>query len=192
MRRDFKLQKNKCALIVIDMQKYFCDKKSTAYVPGVDTIKSKINMMINVFDKHQRPIIFTRHIDTNDKDNMMLRWWSENIKEDNPMSEIIEDLDTKKGEVIVKHQYEAFLGTNLEKILMEKEVKQVVICGVLTNLCCETTARSAFMRGFEVFFTMDSTATYTEDMHKATLLNLSYGFAILITADKIIKDFRVN
>jgi isochorismate hydrolase len=47
----------------------------------------------------------------------------------------------------------------------------------MTHLCCETTARSAFIHGFEVFFTIDGTATYTEAHHRATLLNLANGFA---------------
>ncbi|MGB9641195.1 MAG: isochorismatase family protein, partial [Anaerolineales bacterium] len=46
-------------------------------------------------------------------------------------------------------------------------------------LCCETTARSAFIRGFEPFFLVDGTATYNSYFHQATLLNLNHGFASL-------------
>lgn len=103
---------------------------------------------------------------------------------DNPLGEFIDDLDTSKGMVLIKHQYDAFARTRLERFLLQKRVEQVVICGVLTNLCCETTARSAFMRGFEVYFTDDATRTYTRAMHDATLLNLGYGFATIVqTAD---------
>ena len=66
-------------------------------------------------------------------------------------------------------------------------MRQVVVCGVLTNLCCETTARSAFMRGFEVYFLEDGTATFSEEMHEAALLNLGYGFAILTKIDDVIR-----
>ncbi len=51
-------------------------------------------------------------------------------------------------------------------------ITNVVISGVLTNLCCETTARSAFVKDFNVFFLSDGNATASEEMHKATLLNL--------------------
>lgn len=186
MRNDFKIKKKNVALVIVDMQRYFCDEQSDAQVP-LAAVVSKIKKLINIFNENNRPIIFTRHIDSDDKDNMMLRWWKEQIKEHDPMSQIIDDFDTNKGIIIVKHQYDAFLNTNLEKILKEKGVKQVVICGVLTNLCCETTSRSAFMRGFEVYFTADGTATYTKDMHDASLLNLSYGFATLLTIDQVIK-----
>jgi isochorismate hydrolase len=116
----------------------------------------------------------------------MEKWWSENLKEDDPQSAITNDFDTNRGEVLVKHQYDAFLNTDLESRLKKKEIKQVIICGVLTNLCCESTARSAFMRGFEVYFVSDATATYKKEMYEGTLVNLAYGFAILVKTDKVI------
>jgi nicotinamidase-related amidase len=103
------------------------------------------------------------------------------------MSELVDTLDVSKGITVIKHQYDGFLNTDLEGILRENRVRQVVICGVLTNLCCETTARSAFMRGFEVYFVEDGTATFSKEMHEAALLNLSYGFAIATTIKDVTK-----
>jgi len=184
--RGFQLNKDDCALLVIDMQRYFCDEKSDSCVPGIKKVITNIRRLIKCFKERNRPIIFTRHIDSRRKNNLMLKWWRENITEDNPMSVIIDVLDTKAGRIIIKEQYDAFLYTELERILKTAGVGQVVISGVLTNLCCETTARSAFMRGFEVYFCIDATATYTREMHKATLLNLGYGFATLLTTDDIL------
>jgi len=186
MRSSFNLHVDHSALLVVDMQRYFCDKDSDAQVPQVDKTISKIKKLIDFFSENRRPIVFTRHIDSNESDNMMLKWWSENIREEDPMSELISDFETSRGEVLIKHQYDAFFNTDLESYLKDKGVKQVLICGVLTNLCCETTARSAFMRGFEVYFATDATATFKQDMHKATLLNLSYGFATLVTVNDVL------
>ena len=80
--------------------------------------------------------------------------------------------------VIKKTQYDGFYQTPLEDILREKGISQLVITGVMSHLCCETTARTAFVRGFTVFFPIDGTATYNEDFHWATFLNLSHGFVI--------------
>jgi len=184
MGRPFHINKDVCALFVIDMQKYFCDDDGRAYVPGADTLKTKIKRLIKVFANANQPIIFTRHIDT--PGSLMEKWWRENLKQDDPQSGITKDFDIANGEVFIKDQYDAFLNTDLEAKLKKKGVKQVVICGVLTNLCCESTARSAFMRGFEVYFVTDATATYKKEMYEATLVNLSYGFAILVTSDEII------
>jgi len=190
MRPGFKIAKESVALLVIDMQRHFCDPKSSFFVPGSDALAKKIKLLVGVFATNNRPIFFTRHIDSPDKDNLMLRWWKEKIKKEDPMSYFVDVLDVKKGATVIKHQYDGFLDTRLEELLRKKGVRQVVVCGVLTNLCCETTARSAFMRGFEVYFVKDGTATFSQDMHEASLLNLSYGFAILTTINDVVKALK--
>ena len=174
MRRDFKIDRDKVALLVIDMQRHFCDKQSSFFVPESDILAQKLKRLVEAFRVSNRPVIFTRHIDSDDEKNLMLRWWSEKIKDDDPMSEVTDVLEAGKGVTVIEHEYDGFLNTDLEKILHEKGVRQVVVCGVVTNLCCETTARSAFMRGFEVYFLEDGTATFSKEMHEAALLNLSY------------------
>jgi bifunctional isochorismate lyase/aryl carrier protein len=94
------------------------------------------------------------------------------------------------GTLNQKSQYDAFYQTSLEEMLHAKGVTQVVICGVMTHLCCETTARSAFIRGFEVFFPVDGTATYNLAYHKASLLNLAHGFASLVLMKDILEAIR--
>jgi isochorismate hydrolase len=49
---------------------------------------------------------------------------------------------------------------------------------------------SAFQRGFEVYFLVDGTATYSEQFHRATLLNLSHGFAVPVLTSEILKDLE--
>ncbi len=115
----------------------------------------------------------------------MASWWKDLIRIDNPQSAIIPDFDFSNRYVLRKSQYDAFYGTPLEDTLHKKGVSQVLVSGVMTHLCCETTARSAFVRGFEVFFIVDGTATYNEDHHLAALLNLSHGFATPILAAEI-------
>lgn len=187
MRSDFRIDRSSVALLVIDMQRHFCDKDSSFFVPMSDILAKQLKRLVDAFRASDRPVIFTRHIDSDDENNLMLRWWSEKIREENPMSKVVDILDAGKGVTVIKSQYDGFLNTDLEKILRSKGVRQVVICGVLTNLCCETTARSAFMRGFEVYFVEDGTATFSKEMHEAALLNLSYGFAIPTKIDDVCK-----
>ena len=105
-------------------------------------------------------------------------------------SQIVDNLDTSNHLTIEKHQYDAFFETNLDTILRDSGVEQVVITGVMTHLCCETTARSAFMRGYEVFFPVDGTATYTETHHHASLLNLAHGFVLPLLVADIVSQFK--
>jgi len=184
MREGFTIERTKAALLVIDMVKYFCHETSRACVGEPNMLISSVVRLVNAFVTARRPVVYTRHIDVSTTRNMMIKWWQENISPRDPLSELIEEIDTSMGMVLIKHQYDAFFRTRLERFLRQKRVEQVVICGVLTNLCCETTARSAFMRGFEVYFTDDATRTYSRAMHDATLANLGYGFAQIVqTAD---------
>lgn len=78
-----------------------------------------------------------------------------------------------------KTTYDAFMGTALEPSLREAHAGSVVICGCMTNLCCETTARSAFCRGFNAWFPEDANGTRTREMHERSIENLRYGFATI-------------
>jgi nicotinamidase-related amidase len=87
--------------------------------------------------------------------------------------EIFPAIKPKKHERIIwKHRYSAFYNTNLETILRGTGVTDLVITGVLTNCCCESTARDAFFRDFRVFFLADATATSEPEFHLASLKNL--------------------
>ncbi len=186
-RADFVLRKDDCALMVIDMQKHFCTKEGRMWVPGAEFLVERLDRLVKVFRAQDRPVFFTRHIDACDKDNLMLRWWGDALDEDDPLSEILDVFNARESDTIKKTQYDAFLNTNLEQRLKEKNIKQIVISGVLTNVCCESTARTAFMRGYEVYFCTDGTATYEKEMHEGTLVNLRYGFAKLMTVEEVVR-----
>ncbi len=57
---------------------------------------------------------------------------------------------------------------------------------MVTHLCCETTARSAFCRGFSVIFPPDATASYNRGLHQASLLTLCHGFVYPMLVDDIV------
>lgn len=174
------------ALLVLDMQRYFLERTSHAYIPSAEAIIPRVQELAAAYSRRGLPVIFTRHLNSLENAGLMAKWWQELITPEKPLSEIISELDTENGIVLEKSQYDAFYRTMLEEILREKGTDQVVICGVLTHLCCETTARAAFIRGFEVFFAVDGTATYNEEFHRATLLNLAHGFAYPVLVKELI------
>jgi isochorismate hydrolase len=166
------------ALLVLDVQAYFFNESSHAYIPSSCAILPRIVDLVARYSERALPVIYTRHVNTPHDAQQMATWWRDLIAPDSPLSRLVPELDPRQGKVLAKSQYDAFYQTHLEVLLREKGVRQVVICGVMTHLCCETTARSAFMRGFDVFFTVDGTASYTRAFHEASLLNLSHGFAV--------------
>ena len=189
-KKAIEYQPSKSALLVLDMQAYFLDASSHAYIPSAVAILNGILQLIDAYAHHHLSIFFTQHINTIGNAGMMSVWWKDLITVENPLRRIIPEIDPSMGTLIEKGQYDAFYQTPLEEMLRARGVTQVVICGVMTHLCCETTARSAFMRGFEVFFPVDGTATYNLAFHRATLLNLAHGFAKLVFMKDILAIIR--
>ena len=185
-------QPGKAALLVLDMQNYFLGFDSHAFVPSAPAIIPGINKLIEAFTSAERPIVATRHLNTPEDAGMMSKWWRQLILPETVHSQLDTRLNAQNLIQIEKKQYDAFLQTLLEETLRQREIEQVVITGVMTHLCCETTARSAFMRGFEVFFTVDGTATYSEELHRASLLTLSHGFAVPVTVDELLAPWSTD
>lgn len=176
------------ALLVLDMQAYFLEPASHAHIPSASAILPRLTDLAAAYTVRGLPVIFTQHVNTAQDAGMMAVWWRDLIQPDHPLNQIVPQFDLSQGWVLEKSQYDAFYQTELEAWLRSQGVSQVVIGGVMTHLCCETTARAAFMRGFEVFFLVDGTATYTEAYHRASLLNLAHGFAELKLVQEIVDN----
>lgn len=190
IRPKFNLNPEKSTLIVMDMQEFFLNENSHAFIPSSKAIIPNIQNLINRYYEKNLPVIFTQHLNTNEDAGLMGEWWMDTLAADNPLGRIVNYIDIKDSIVIKKSQYDAFYNTNLEKLLKTDNITDVVITGVMTHLCCETTARSAFVRGFRPFFVVDGTATYNENFHTASLLNLSHGFAVPILSDYILEKIN--
>jgi len=172
------------ALLVIDMQRYFLCADSHAFLPAAPAIVPNIQALIAAFKKASRPLCFTRHVNSVRDAGQMAVWWGELLTREHPLGAIDDTLYAPGDPVVEKIQYDAFFHTDLESRLLRDGVEQLVITGVATHLCCESTARSAFMRGFAVFMAIDGTATLNRDLHFASLRGLALGCALpLLTAD---------
>jgi isochorismate hydrolase len=174
------------ALLVLDMQDYFLKPDSHAWIPSAPAILPNLKALVDAYAQQRLPVIFTQHMNTPEDAGSMQTWWHDLIDPHNPLSSITDHFDLSRGTLVQKTQYDAFYKTDLEGLLCANNVRQVLICGVMTHLCCETTARSAFVHGFEVFFAIDGTATYNQDFHLATLMNLSHGFATPVLTSEIL------
>lgn len=178
------------ALMVIDMQPFFLNPASPSYTIGGPALIPTLQGMISAFRKAKRPVIYTRHvhhpglIDA----GIMEWWWKGMCKEGTPESEVTPELAPLPGEkTILKHRYSSFYNTDLETILRVQGITDLVITGIMTNMCCESTARDAYYRDYRVFFTADGTGSVTEEMHVATLLNLGFGFARIVDCASMVE-----
>ncbi|NLI15303.1 MAG: cysteine hydrolase [candidate division Zixibacteria bacterium] len=185
------LNREKAALMVVDMQNFFLDPNSPTFTCGGLAILPNIKKMIAAFRNAGRPVIYTKHVHhPNRIDAGIMGWWWEGMCiEGSPESEVHSEIAPVAGEkVVLKHRYSAFYNTDLETILRCLKIEDLVITGIMTNMCCESTARDAYYRDYRVFFPADGTGSINEEMHLASLLNLAFGFADITTADGILSQ----
>jgi isochorismate hydrolase len=171
------------------MQRYFLESDSHAFIPAATEIVGNVTSILEAYRGRDLPVIFTRHANSRGASaGSMERWWKDVLYEDDRLSEIAPALAPEPGEhVLRKSRYSAFVGTDLESRLQSLGVERILITGVMTHLCCETTARDAFMRDFDVFIVMDGTASTSEELHAASLRTLTDGFAIPVTTKEVLK-----
>lgn len=173
------------ALLVIDLQNYFRQI--------VRPVLGNIQNIIQFCRQKNIPVIFTQHghTDAASDGGVLGEWWGQVILHGTKDWKFIPEMKIESKDLVLqKKRYSAFFETDLEKFLRSKGIKDLIISGVMTNLCCETTARDAFMRDYRVFFLIDGTATGKDDHHLATLKNLGYGFAYLMTCNELIQNLK--
>lgn len=178
------------ALLVLDMQRYFLEPQFHAFVPSAPAIIPGINRLIDAFGAKGRPVILTRHLNTAENAGNMGRWWSRIITAEDPAGEIHPAMHSENCIILTKTRFDAFFGTELFALLRSADVQSIVITGVMTHICCDTTARSAFQLGFDVFFTIDGTATYNLVLHEASLVTLAHACARPVRVDEILYDLH--
>lgn len=179
----------RCCLLVIDMQNYFLDPASPSFIPAGLAVLPNVAKLIKSFRERKLPVVYTAHVHkSKELDGGILGWWWEGmIMENTKDAEIHPELPPLPEEkIIYKHRYSGFYNTDLETVLRCLEVKDILITGVMTNLCCESTARDAYFRDHRVFFLMDANGALNEELHLATLKNLAYGFAYVTDTERIL------
>lgn len=188
------LNAQKSALLIIDMQNFFLDSSSPAFLCAGLAILPNLEKLIQFARKAKVPVIYTAHVHHSEKIDVGILgwWWKEMCIEGTEESKIHPQIEPKRNEkIIYKHRYSAFYNTDLETILRCMEIEDLIISGVMTNICCESTARDAYFRDFRTFFLADATAASTEEMHRASLLNMAYGFSYVTTTEKIIRRMKI-
>jgi nicotinamidase-related amidase len=185
----------KAALLVVDMQKVFASPEGSTFLPMSVPACERLVGLVQTCRQRGVPVIFTRHVHTNPQmdGGSMARWWNSLILEGSEEAELVDQLRPQDGErVIVKCRYSAFTGTTLDMVLRSLGVEDLIIGGVMTNLCCETTARDAFNRDFNVFLLGDGTATVSQELHASTLKNISYGFGRVLAVAEALQILQVQ
>ena len=191
-KHNSRIKPKEVALLILDFQRFFFDNSSHAFIPSASAILPRVLKLQNYYLQKGIKVIQTRHVNTKENSQMMLKWWSDNLPSHvDPLAQLISEIVNPACTIIDKSQYDAFYGTKLDAILRSSGITQLIITGVMTHLCCETTARSAFTHGYEVFFSIDGTATYNREFHLGSLINLAHGFAVPMLVEEIMEQVGI-
>ena len=195
---NFPVIPTRMALINVDMQNIFVDRLQD---DGLALLEC-INGFAAVCREAGILVIHTREIVRNDASKAgVLGEILPNIPErfniDAPSAALHPNLVVDERDIILdKPRYGAFYATDLELILRSQAIDTVVITGLTTSVCCETTAREAMVRNFRVFFLSDGTGTQeigglsAEEVQRASLATLGALFAQVLSMDEMIEKIQ--
>jgi len=193
----FTVDPHETALIVIDMQNAFVAEGATFETPGARVMIPRLESLIAFAREHKMPVIWTQSDHRPPFGGLMLRKFppiAEGVLWPGDQSyEFYPRVDPQPGEreyCIVKHKFDAFFETPLDAILRNHRIRTLIVTGTATNACCESTARSGFMRDYQVAFPSDANATFDESMHQATLCNIDLLFGRVMTPDELLSEMN--
>lgn len=191
---------DRTALLVIDMQNGFCHPEGSFAGLGLDVSMCTAAIapcarLVAAAHAAGVPVIYTRYVYRADyKDGGIL------VQEVLPAlaevkslaagtwdADLVDELvPTDDDFVLDKNRYSAFYGTGLEPILTSLGVRNLVMTGVTTNMCVETTARDASQRDYRVFVVSDATGELDAARHDMALATLGFGFGAVVTTDDVV------
>jgi biuret amidohydrolase len=212
---EFEVDWTHAALLLVDIQNYGCNPEvglprmllerypeiASYYLPRVtETAVPNARRLLEGFRAAGRPVVFTRHgpLFADGRDMIARRrrrdvdalastgapaLWHRGTFE----HEVIESLAPADGELVMdKNTSSAFNSTGIEWLLRNMEVETLVVAGMATDMCVETTARDAADRGFNVIVAEDATATFFEHHHRAALSGFARVFGQVWDTERVL------
>jgi len=189
------------ALIVVDVQNDFVSLQGSAGKRG-DDVGAAVAMVPNLMrllEEGRRvglTIIYikTIHSEWTDTPSWIYRTSQKSglntCREGTWGAELYEGISPLPNErVVIKHRYSAFINTDLNTVLKARGIQSILVCGVATNVCVETTARDGYMYDYYVTMIDDCSAAYEAKLHMGTLENIRRHFGLVASSNQIIENW---
>ena len=185
------------ALVIIDMQPTFVAPESPAEVPAARGIVQNISEAATRLRERGVLVVWVTHANSavgsgSDWDGFFDVFVADDVRDrtiaslaqNSPDTQIWHEFAPADGDLhIYKNRYSAFIqgSSSLERVLRSRGVRNLLIAGTKTNVCCEATARDAMMLDFNVVMLSDCTAALSDDEHRATLETFIQQFGDVLT-----------
>lgn len=202
----YPIQPERTALLVIDMQNDFLLPSSPVAAEQGSIAIAQVNRIIAACRQTAIPVFFVAATHTPEDFD---RWRQNQLfpalpmrQEGTPGWQIHSDVDFRPGDVLVrKPRYSAFWRTDLDERLGGLEVDTLIIGGVCTNVCVESTARDASFRDYKVIVLGDACRTYgipdlgwgavsMEEIQRVTLADLAMHVGEVATVEAVVQRIR--
>ena len=189
-------------LLVVDVQNDFVHPKGSAGQRGEDLSEAvamvpRLVRFIAEARSMSLPVVYVRttHSEWTDTPSWVYRKSQQKAlatcREGSWGAEFYEGISPLPEErVVIKHRYSAFINTDLNTVLKAKGTQSVLVTGVATNVCVETTARDAYTFDYYVTLVEDCAAAYDATLHVNTLENISRHFGLVASSKEIAESWR--
>jgi len=151
-------------LLIIDYQEEWRDKKSNYYLGQFKTQLHNASHLVNYFHEKKWPVIFTRHIEIGSTTAFV---------EGTKNAQIASELNVAKADhVVTKNKISPFYKTDLEKIIQRQRADELIIAGIMTNLCVRSAISDAYDRDYRVKVVTDACVSDSRAVDKFTFKDL--------------------
>jgi ureidoacrylate peracid hydrolase len=192
------------ALMVVDMQNGFCHDDGSVNKVGLPAARLQPAIepcarLIAAARLAGIPVIYTRYVYRPDYTDggVMVHELIPDLKNGHCLAagtwdvEVVDELAPVNADYVIdKNRPSAFFATGLEPVLKGLAISDLVVCGVTTNCCVETTVRDASQRDYRTFVVQDAVAEYEDDRHAVALKSMGMLFAKLVTVDEVLRAWR--
>jgi ureidoacrylate peracid hydrolase len=197
-------RRDSTALIVVDMQNGFlrqggsCDRIGLPVARLAAAIEP-CQKVVAAARAANVPVIFTRYVYRADfrDGGVLVDEIMPALRECNALVQgsddagIVAELEPREGEYVLdKNRPSSFYATPLETWLNGLGVEDLVVCGVTTNCCVETTVRDASQRDYRTFVIADAVAEFDEERHSVALRSMGMLFAHVTDVDEVVAAWR--
>ena len=188
-RAPWKVERDRAALLVHDMQHYFVRPYVRDADPMLGVVRN-IARLIGHARAHGIPVFYTAQHGNQDRRDRGLQadLWGPGMSDAPEHQPILEELAPAEGDfVLTKHRYSAFQRSNLETLMRVRGRDQLVVCGIYAHIGCTLTAAEAFQRDIEPFFAADAVADFSREKHMMALNYLAGVCAVPMTTDQLLE-----
>jgi ureidoacrylate peracid hydrolase len=193
---------SKTAILVVDVQNDFCEPAGASGKAGRDTSAAMamiptLQRFLDAAREHGTNVIFiqTIHEPSTDSEAWIGRRGNpeaKNCLKGSWGAELTGIAPRGSEPVVIKHRYSAFINTRLDSVLRTLKVENIIVLGVATNVCVESTARHGFMLDYHTVIVSDCSAGYDQRAHDMTMRTHTQNFGRVATAAEIIDTWAAT